>query len=253
MAHRSSFDKPAGFHHKGLMTLVMFDIDGTLTETFELDGVTYLDALRDVCGFDDVSDDWASYRHVTDSGIFAEVFQARAGRLPSTDEVARVQTHFVTLFRERVTAAGGLKAVPGAGGLLARLIASPDYAVSYASGGWSGSALFKLRSAGLPAGEVPAAFSDTESTREGICLLSSERAQAHYGRAFSSVVYVGDGVWDVRTAGNLGYHFIGVGRGARAGALRAAGATEVLPDFEDAGRFFALLEACRRQEAAAGG
>jgi phosphoglycolate phosphatase-like HAD superfamily hydrolase len=53
---------------------------------------------------------------------------------------------------------------------------------------------------------------------------------------------VGDGVWDVRTAARLGLAFIGVANGARADALREAGAKHVIPNFDDAERFFACLE-----------
>ena len=113
--------------------------------------------------------------------------------------------------------------------------------MSYASGGWRETALFKLRSAGLPAEEVPGAFSDDDFTREGICRVSLRRAEAQHGRAFCRIVYVGDGVWDVRTSGQLGYDFIGIGRDDGAGKLRAEGATHVLEDFKDVDRFLSLL------------
>ena len=223
------------------MTLVMFDIDGTLTESFALDAAAFLDALRDVFGFDDISDDWASYQHVTDAGILAEVFALRRGRAPSMKEIARVQAHFVALLSARVAAAGGIQPVRGIEAVLARLLASPDHAVAYASGGWSAAARFKLRSAGLPTEGVPCAFSDDEVSREGLCRIAQARAEAQHGQTFARVVYVGDGVWDVRAARSLGYDFIGIGRAAGAQKLRAEGAAEVLADFRAADKFFTLL------------
>lgn len=223
------------------MTLVMFDIDGTLTESFSLDAVAFLDALRDVFGFEDVSDDWASYQHVTDAGILAEVFALRCGRAPFPEEVSRVQTHFVSLLSARVAAAGGIRPVCGVESVLTRLLDSPDYAVAYASGGWGVSARLKLRSAGLPIEGVPCAYSDDEVSREGLCRLAQARAEAHYGQTLSRVIYVGDGVWDLRASRNLGYGFIGVGRAAGADKLRAEGAAHVLPDFRNGAGFFTLL------------
>ena len=103
------------------MTLVMFDLDGTLSESFDLDSATFVDALEDVFGLHDVSADWATYPHVTDSGILAEVFRRRLGRAPAGEETARMQARYSALLAERVKAAGGILPVPGAAEVLARL------------------------------------------------------------------------------------------------------------------------------------
>ena len=152
-----------------------------------------------------------------------------------------MQARFAALLTQRVLAAGGIPPMPGAAAVLARLRSSPDYAVSYASGGWRETALFKLRSAGLPTGEVPGAFSDDDPTREGICRASRRRAEAMHRHKFSKVVYVGDGIWDVRTSRRLGYGFIGIGENDGADKLRAEGASHVLKNFEDTNNFFSLL------------
>ncbi len=223
------------------MTLIIFDIDGTLTESFALDAVAFLDALRDVFGFDDIPDDWASYQHVTDSGILAEVFALRRDRAPSPEEIARIQAHFVALLSARVAAAGGIRPVIGVATVLTRLLASPDYAVAYASGGWGAAARLKLSSAGLPIEGVPCACSDDAVSREDLCRLAQARAEVQYAQRFARTIYVGDGVWDVRASRNLGYGFIGIGRGAGADKLHAEGAVHVLPDFQDSDGFFTLV------------
>jgi phosphoglycolate phosphatase-like HAD superfamily hydrolase len=223
------------------MTLVMFDIDGTLTESFALDSSAFLDALRDVFGFDDVCDDWAKYQHVTDAGILAEVFALRQNRQPRQEEISRIQAHFVALLAARADSAGGIRPVCGVTALLMRLFVSPDGAVAYASGSWGDAARFKLHSAGLPFEGVPSAFSDDEVSREGLCRLARTRAEIQYGKTFRRVIYVGDGVWDMRTSQSLGYGFIGIGCGAGAEKLRAEGAFQVLSDFRDSDRFVALI------------
>ncbi len=223
------------------MTLIIFDIDGTLIESFVLDTAAYVDALRDVFGFDDFSEDWASYRHVTDIGILTEVFVLRHDRAPSSEEIARVQARYVALLSERVTAAGGLRPLPGVADMLAHLFASPEHAVAYASGCWGASARYKMQMAGLPTDKVPCAFCDDDISREGIWRLARQRSEALHGRIFSRVVCVGDGVWDVRTARRLGHGFVGVGRGVEAERLRAEGAVDVLADFQDVDGFLALL------------
>ena len=62
------------------MHLVMFDIDGTLTETMKVDEECFVDSFKDVFGFADIDTDWLHYPRTTDSGIFHDVFTARIGR-----------------------------------------------------------------------------------------------------------------------------------------------------------------------------
>ncbi|MCC5623122.1 hypothetical protein [Nostoc sp. CHAB 5715] len=73
------------------MKLVMFDIDGTLTESNSLDDESYLQALHKVFGFSEVSSDWTSYSHVTDACILKEVCQSQLGRVPSPREFKAFQ------------------------------------------------------------------------------------------------------------------------------------------------------------------
>ena len=65
------------------MHLVMFDIDGTLTETTKVDEECFVRSFKDVFGFADLDTDWSHYPHTTDSGIFHDVFTSRIGRSPT--------------------------------------------------------------------------------------------------------------------------------------------------------------------------
>ena len=225
------------------MVLILFDVDGTLTESLALDASVFLDTVRKTFGFRDISEDWASYQHVTGAGVLREIVETRLGRPPTAEEIVRVKTRLEAALRAGIEQAGGLKPVPGAAEILARLIGSPSaYAVALASGNWKAVAGLMLASAGLPTKGLPGAFSDDAVTREDICRVARQRAEARAGREFERVVYVGDGVWDVRSAQALGYGFVGIGRGAAAVNLRAAGAEEVLPDFQDAEAFLAAGE-----------
>jgi hypothetical protein len=57
-------------------------------------------------------------------------------------------------------------------------------------------------------------------------------AQAHpTGSEITRFSYVGDGVWDLRAAQNLGWEFIGIADGQGAQELRRLGAQHVLPHF----------------------
>src|SRR5207253_4224519 len=128
------------------MHLVMFDIDGTLTETMKVDEECFVRSFKDVFGFVDIDADWSHYPHTTDSGIFCDVFTARIGRSPTAQEVSQFRQHFIQLL-----AAASLQApfapVAGADGLLSRLTLGGSYRVSLATGGWRDSARLKMASA----------------------------------------------------------------------------------------------------------
>jgi len=218
------------------MHLVMFDIDGTLTETMKVDEECFVRSFKDVFGFVDIDADWSHYPHTTDSGIFCDVFTARIGRSPTAQEVSQFRQHFIQLL-----AAASLQApfapVAGADGLLSRLTLGGSYRVSLATGGWRDSARLKMASAGMCFDDHPAASADDALERQSIMRLSGQRAAERYGDSCACTVYVGDGVWDARACRRVGIPFIGIGTGSRATRLSTEGAVCVFPDFSDADMF----------------
>ena len=55
---------------------VMFDVDGTLVQSYEFDEQCYLQAVEEVLG-ESLDSDWACYTHVTDSGILLQYLERR--------------------------------------------------------------------------------------------------------------------------------------------------------------------------------
>jgi phosphoglycolate phosphatase-like HAD superfamily hydrolase len=218
----------------GSMDLVMFDIDGTLTQTFAIDAECYVRALTEVSCFEAISTNWASYQHTTDSGILDEVYRLRLGQPPNLGEVSAVRDRFVQLLNQAVSnSPGAFAAVPGAQNFIDYLLCS-GYALSLASGGWQHSALMKLKIAGLNVAGLPAAFADDAHSRRDIMKCSYLRACEAYGvTGFDAVIYVGDGSWDALASRSLGYTFIGIGSGSRASRLSELGAVDVLTDYSD--------------------
>jgi len=217
------------------MRLVIFDIDGTLTQTTTADAECFVRSLADVCGFHDVDTNWSRYRHATDSGIFQEIYESRVGRSPSLIEVSQFRQHFVGLLAE-ASSETPFASVAGASLLLSRLAESAEHKVALATGAWRDSARLKMASAGLCYDDYSAASSDDAFDRDSIIRLSIERAAERYGR-FSHVVYIGDGVWDAHACRRIGIPFIGVAPDERAERLWAEGAVCVFPDFSDVDMF----------------
>jgi phosphoglycolate phosphatase-like HAD superfamily hydrolase len=214
------------------MHLVMFDIDGTLTETVKVDEECFIGSFRDVFGFANVETDWSRYPRTTDSGIFHDVFTSRVGRSPTPQEVSRFRQHFIHSLGA-ASSQSPVAPVAGANRVLSRLAQSDSHRVSLATGGWRDSARRKMASARMCFDDHPAASADDALDRESIMRLSKQRAAERYCESFACTVYVGDGVWDARACRSVGIPFIGIGTGSRAIRLLAEGAVCVFPDFSD--------------------
>jgi phosphoglycolate phosphatase-like HAD superfamily hydrolase len=223
------------------MHLVMFDIDGTLTETRKIDEECFVRSLAEIYGFTGVETDWSGYKHTTDSGIFHEIHLARTGRLPSDAETSHFRQHFVGLLRF-ASSTSAFAPVTGAQQLLSDLSASPKYRVSLATGGWCDSARIKMTSAGMCFDDHPAASADDAHDRESIMKISRQRAVERHGMPFVSAVYVGDGIWDARACRTLGIPFIGIGSGERADRLLSEGAVCLFQNYSDADLFLENLD-----------
>jgi phosphoglycolate phosphatase-like HAD superfamily hydrolase len=217
------------------MNLAIFDIDGTLTETDEVDEICFVKALADAHAITDINTDWATYPHTTDSAITSHIFQARFNRAPEDDELSKFKTQFVRLLEDHRHKDSSLFGeIVGASIMLRRLNQEPEWKVAIASGGWRVSAELKLKAAGIEVNDYPGAFADDGLSREEILHAATLKAQILYKQDhFKRIVSVGDGLWDVRTARNLRFPFLGIGTGERETKLRGAGATHVIKDFAD--------------------
>lgn len=219
--------------------LVVFDIDGTLTTTVDLDTEAYATAFRRTFGADLPSLDWASYRNATESGVATEAATVVLGRSPTLSELEAMQDEFLVRLRD---AMAGKKSsdleMPGAAALL-RSLAQGGHQVALATGCWFRSAEAKLQAAGLDVAGLPIATADDAIERKAIMCAAAVRA-GHEPEARH--VYFGDGVWDMRATEALGWDFIGVGPPDC--RLAALGAERLVPHLGDLDGVLRLLAGC---------
>ena len=76
------------------MKLAIFDIDGTLTRTNEVDEICFVQAFADAHAITGFDTNWDGYRHATDSGITIQIFQDRFGRNAKPNELVNLQRCF---------------------------------------------------------------------------------------------------------------------------------------------------------------
>jgi phosphoglycolate phosphatase-like HAD superfamily hydrolase len=224
------------------MHLVMFDLDGTLTETSGLDTACFVRAAADALDIHEVDPDWDHYPHATDPGCFEQLVRVARGREPTPAETRRFRRRHFDLLREGARRdPASCRAVRGAADMLRQLAARPDVTLALATGAWSRSARIKLAAAGVTLPAIAMATGDDAVARVDI-MAAAERRAARKARAkrFATRTYIGDAAWDVRASAAMEYRFIGVGRGSNAAALRRAGAHHVVSDYA-LGRFMATL------------
>lgn len=184
----------------------VFDIDGTLLESFEADSDLFLMAVRRVVGISEVSRDWSKYPHVTDQGVLREIFRVN-GISPEPGLFEATQREFVSLLKAHIDEMGPFREIPGAKEFISRLVASDHHYVAYATGAWRESALLKLKSAGFPLDGIHVSTSSEHEDRVSIM----RAAIAGVSGALRNVTYYGDGLWDQTAAQELGWNFVAVG------------------------------------------
>jgi phosphoglycolate phosphatase-like HAD superfamily hydrolase len=225
------------------MKLVMFDMDGTLTDSFALDENCYVRAIEQALGLTGVRTDWAGYPHTSSSYCLETIVRESLGRPPTAEESRAVQQTMIGLMNEATRRHGRTtREIPGAAAALTAL-QRLGLAVAIASGDWEATARHKLGAAGIPFEHLPSAYSDVAHARTAIMRTALIRAEAHHGvTAFEHVTYVGDASWDVRACRELAWPLICIGDGAHADHLQAQGATQVLPDYRDFPAFLGALD-----------
>lgn len=211
--------------------LVVFDVDGTLTETDALDAEVFAGCFEAVFGVPLPTTRWSDYASPTDAGIAGEAVR-RLGldgrRIPELDD------RFVTELERRLRSSGA-RPIPGARGVFDGLAAA-GHVAALATGALERSARLKLAAAGIAIGDRVLVGSDFHPERASI-LREAIRRTGWTGRA----VYVGDAGWDVRAARELALPFVGVDPGGNQ-ALRRAGVRHVVAGYAEVPAFLAALE-----------
>ncbi len=223
------------------MKLIIFDIDGTLTDTKAVDDKCFINAFEKTFQLDIHDQVWADLQNVTDWGITEEIINQRLNRNPSEAEYKRMHdAHIGNLKAEKIKDATQFQAVLGANKFIHQLEAKSNYQIGVATGAWGKSALTKLEVIELDTTKIPFSNSDYHKTREGITLHTIEQAKARFQHDFEEIIYFGDGEWDYKTCKNLGIRFIGIDINTNK-KLTNLGAKDVYPDFMDTAAIFRIL------------
>ncbi len=215
------------------MKYVIFDIDGTLTDTAEVDDRCYISAFKAVFSKDISGYNWESITHVTDWGITEDIFLNEFKRLPTSREMQHLQDNFVELLiKEKDKQISSFREIEGATSFINQLMDRQDYKIGIATGGWKRSARLKLDSIGIEIDKIPFSNSDHFKSRESIVNHVIEQMIPRHHTYEDKVIYFGDGTWDYHTCKKMGVNFIGIDSKGD-GKLSTLGVKDVFSNFTD--------------------
>ena len=195
------------------MKYIIFDIDGTLTDTTVVDDHCYTRAIEDCFGFQHFETNYGYYQNTTDSGIIDQLCRERLGRTFTEEERDRFIAHFCGLLAEAYTEnPATIREIAKAGSVIDYLCRQENISVGLATGGWRESALFKLQCAGIDVSSCTASFAQDALARQDIIQATIRKMNEKHGLdvAPPGIVYVGDGMWDYLSTQQMGIGFIGI-------------------------------------------
>lgn len=223
------------------MKFIIFDIDGTLTNTKGIDDHCFITSFKNVFDLDIRNEDWSKLKNVTDWGITEEIILREFSRQPTTEEFdLMLNEHVCQLTEAKSTDPDQFAIVEEADDFLEIMRQHPDFAVGIATGAWEKSARLKLGSFELDFDEI--AFSNSskfksrdEITNDVIAQLSTKNGEPE------EVIYFGDGEWDLRTCQKLGIRFIGIDCNTD-GKLKALGVENIFKDYLDQDSIISIIK-----------
>jgi phosphoglycolate phosphatase-like HAD superfamily hydrolase len=186
--------------------LIVFDIDGTLTDSVKVHQKAFTEMLIEL-GVIEINSEYKSFKHHTDSFIAKEIFEADRNEKFSTKKIIEFENGLYQKIKSQK-----LLEIKGAKKLIEYLHTNSDFGVCYATGSLRRPAIHKLECIGVKYDEKLLVASDNIYEREEIVKKAIANAQSFYNiDRFERTISLGDGLWDLKTAKHLNIEFIGIG------------------------------------------
>lgn len=187
-------------------TLIVFDIDGTLTDSIP----TYLPVITKVLGdigLKDIDTDYDNYLHHTD--LYALNYNYK--RTFNKDAPHDLRYEVDALLETELLKWPAVQEIRGAITLLEKL-QSQQIPFAYGTGAFPKATAVKMTGSKVPFIPEVLATSLHNVSRVGFVKQAIEKAKGFYNRKqFDRIIAVGDGLWDLKAAQEMNIEFLGVG------------------------------------------
>lgn len=220
------------------MKLIIFDIDGTIINSVKVDDNCFKSTFKKLHNIDLTDAYWNDFKHVTDIGLTIEIFDKWLSRIPTQLELKRIKSEFYQQVSLRTK---DIKVIKGALEFIELTASLEGLEVAFATGSWKETAKLKCNAVGLSLDKYILKSSNDHFKRSKIIEFAIDEAlKKQKLNAFDSVVYFGDGLWDLKTTSQLKIDFIGVDF-TNNGKLKNVGCKNIIRDFADAKYILNLL------------
>ena len=210
---------------------MIFDIDGTLTNTKKVEDKCFMKAFEQTFEIDIWSQKWEKLKNVTDWGITEEIIYREWNRKPKKDEYELIISNFITnLKTEIIKDKSQFEEVSGAKDFFYGLKEMEEFKLGIATGSWGKSAELKLQTIGIELDGICFSNSDYHKSREAITQDVIDQLTKQTKGLPEQIIYFGDGEWDYKTCQNIGIEFIGIDI-ENDGKLNRLGAKTVFKDY----------------------
>ncbi len=235
------------------MTLVLFDIDGTLLKTAGAGMKAMADTLHELHPGSSVAFDGISFNGRLDHLIWRDLCAAHGlDNSPPAHDRFRVRFHHH--LSTRLAANNTSVALAGARELVARLAQRTELTLGLLTGNYEHTGRLKVASAGFDLTPFVAnAWADDGATRRHLPPVAMQRCAARTGRTVPSsrVIIIGDTEQDIDCAHANGCVCLATATGTVSRTeLESAGADLVVDDLRDAAAIEEWIMATRQKSAA---
>ena len=188
-------------------TLIIFDIDGTLVESVSTYHEVVTQSLK-ALGIKEIDTNFDALLHHTDSYALKFNYENYFEKELPNELISR----FEDILFEQLKAFPKTEAILGAREAIEHLKIK-GYSIAFATGSLPKTAILKLQDAKIWFDEKILTTSKNSFSREGFVLEAIDEASKFYNVPFyESIISVGDGVWDLKTAQKLNLDFVGIGQ-----------------------------------------
>ena len=223
------------------LTLVLFDIDGTLLDTHGAGRRAFAQTLKTVFGWND-NVEHINFSGTTDLDVFHRLMKHH-GHVPLPEDLEKFFGQLPIELTQTI-AEQTLTLHPGVREVLEFLSRDKRVIAGLVTGNIEAGAQIKLKHLNLHGHFILGAFGHEHADRNEIARLALRRAEAQLkpGQNFRAKFLIGDTPFDIRAAHAIGAQSIGVATGTYSEQqLREAGATHVLPNLSDLPHLRAIL------------
>lgn len=186
--------------------LVVFDIDGTLTDSLPIYHLAVIKSLK-MMGIEEVDIDFFNYKYHTDSYTVKFNYEKYFKKKYSSVLLDQFEDIIMEVLKNHPAVAE----INGAKKCVDDLLKS-GFSITFATGSLPKPAILKLQQCNIWYDENLIATSKISFAREPFVIQSIEMAKQYFNiNSYDKIYSIGDGIWDLQTAQRLNLDFIGIG------------------------------------------